>query len=109
MPTTAAAIIGSALLSAGSSAVQGSKARSSQRRVAAQRLENQKRIARKQSTQELAKITRERQSQQDASRLARASATSASGKSLAQRGIKARPLASFSDITRTVLDEGNVG
>ena len=102
-----AAIIGSALLSAGGQQIAASQGRRSQRRVAAANLQAQEERARKTRIASGQEVEAKRQADVAADRLARAKGQQISASALRQRGIAPRPISSFADVSRAVLDEGN--
>lgn len=107
MPASTAAIIASSLISAASSQVAASKQRSSSRKIAAAKLEQDRKLARAERSAQLEGVEKERQSARAQDRLVAAKGTQLSNQALGLKNIKARPLKSFSDITRNVLDEGS--
>ena len=88
--------------------ITGKKQVESQERIARERLRREEKLKKNQRIASSREADQARTATQAASRLAKARGTQASNVALAQKGIKKRPLASFSDISRAVLDEGNV-
>lgn len=106
MPAATAAIIGSAILGAGASGISASKQRRSQRRIAAENNRIQEALARDQRIAKNREVEQGRDAQRATSRLAQAAGVQRSNAALASRGIAARPIGSFADVTSNVLDEG---
>lgn len=105
---TGTAILLSTLFGAGASAVQGQQSRAAQGRLAREQAEKQRRLATEKRIASAKDIESERQAKIAADRLSKAKGMQVSGSALAQKGIQKRPVASFADISKAVLDEGNV-
>lgn len=102
------AIVG-ALISSGvgaaSAAVQGAQSRRAQKRTTAAQLQAQREQARQSRIASAQEVEAKRQGELSADKLAKAKGAQISSGALAQRGIKARPVTSFADISKAVLDE----
>jgi hypothetical protein len=103
------AIIG-ALFSSGvgaaSAAAQGNAQRRAQKRIAKESLKSSADLARKGRVASGQEVEAERQAGVASDKLAKAKGRQISNTALAQKGIKARPVKSFADISQAVLDEG---
>lgn len=107
-PAIIGALISSGVGAAGS-AIQGQKQRSSQRRIASERNRQQKELSRQERVASAKEVEEGRQAETAASRLAKAKGQQVASSALRQRGIAPRPISSFADIGKAVLDEGTVG
>ena len=101
------AALASAAVGAASAQVQGGKARRSQQRISQASLTAQKEQARTKRIASAKEVEAQRQSNVSSDRLAKAKGQQISSSALSQRGIASRPITSFSDIGKSVLDEGN--
>jgi hypothetical protein len=104
------AIIGaliSGVMGAGSADIQGRAARRSQQRIAEANLKYSREQAREKRVASSQEVEAQRQSDVSSDRLAKAKGRQISSSALSQRGIASRPITSFSDIGKSVLDEGN--
>lgn len=100
------AAVAGALISAASSQVVASRQRSSQRRLAAARLDAERKLARKEATAQKLEIDQGRRASAKESKLAMAAAQGVRNRQLQTKGIAPKAMGSFGDITRSVLDEG---
>lgn len=101
-----AAIIGSALIGAGGSAVAAHRQQRAQDQIARQQLAQREELSRRQRVAEVGRVEGERQSNTMRNRLQAAGAQQLQNKALAQRGIQGRDFGSFRGISQNVLDEG---
>ena len=101
-----APFVASALISAASTQIAASKQRSAQRRIAAAKLDADRRLARKEATAQKTEIEQGRRASAKESKLAAAAAQGVRNRQLQTKGIAPKATGSFGDITRSVLDEG---
>jgi hypothetical protein len=100
------AIIASALLSAGGSAVAQRRQQGAQKRIASQQLQQREELARKTRVASTKKVEAGRQAETTRNRLISAKGLQLQNRALANRGITGRNTGSFQGLSQNVLDEG---